>query len=485
MIRQKAHTSSLWHSASLLTFVNVLITCVTLVSGLYIARQLNPQQYGQYAYMANVFLLMLLFLGFGLSSQISKDAAEHDPEATATFQERLRGLIALRIGTALLAIVSGTLLWLISSDIVYLYAGADAALFMCVDFVVAMFSGLQYIKRVALLLLVQPVTFILLLLVIPFGDEIAVYRMFLVSQIASAAMALLLGVNLPALHVMPRFLAIKHLPWSDMVAGQVYIIVLLQTAYSAYGVTLLGALKHYDDAGEVSIALTIVRMLPLLFGSLITVLYYPRLCSIHKQGHHQQFQHTTYVVYQVSTIIAAGCAALLIVYSDIIVHLLYTSRHAAAIPLLRLVACMSLFSIIDQVLTWTFVASDQAAKALPPLIARMGLMIVTLPLALIVDPALLPQIVAGGYIGSSLAGWLFQLHATQFIKIFRAAGFTLAMVTVGLAIGFIARFVIPWPHIPYSEEGSLVVAAVCYAVLGIGFLWQQWKTLQALPREGA
>ncbi|HEX6292753.1 MAG TPA: lipopolysaccharide biosynthesis protein [Herpetosiphonaceae bacterium] len=475
----------LLRSATLLTLVNIVNTGLAMLSGLYVARQLDTQQYGHYAYMANVFLLMILFLGFGLSSQISKDAAEHDGQHLARFQERLGSLIALRLGTALLAAVCGGLLWSVSRESVYLYAGGSAALFVWVDFVTALFSGLQRIRRVAILMIVQPLSFILLLLAIPIRQEATVYTIFLSSQIVSAAMACALVIKLPKLQPWPRFAQIRHLRWSDMVAGQVYIIVLLQTAYSAYGVTVLGALKQYDAAGELSIALTVVRMLPLLFGSLITVLYYPRLCAIHTQGEHQRFQRAAYVVYHSSTVIAAGCAALLVIYPDVVINVLYTSRHAAATPVLGIIALMSLFSIVDQILTWTLVASDRASAALPPLLVRLGLVLLTLPLAALVDRALLPQIVALAYIGSSFVGWIVQLRASSVIGVVRAIGFTTVVVGLGCVIGLAVRFVIPWPALPYGDESSLVVAALCYGMLGVYGLWKRWHAAHGLLGEEA
>lgn len=484
-MRRTIFKQAVFRSASLLILVNLFTTVASLVSGLYIARRLDTQDYGQYAYMSNVFLLMILFLGFGLSSQVSKDVAEYGKEFSTRFHQKLSGLVALRIGTAVLAALGGALVWSISGEIVYSYAGLNAALFMCVDFVVGMFSGLQQIKRVALLLLAQPIAFILLIFTLPIQNELSIYNMFLASQFASISMACLLVIQLPGVRIRPRFSQIKHLPWSEMVAGQVYIIMLLQTAYGAYGVTLLGALKQYAAAGEFSIALTVIRMLPLLFGTLITVLYYPRLCSIHRQGNHRQFQQTAYTVYRLCTIVAAGCAALLTVYGDVIVNLLYTSRHANAIPLLQLTAFMSLFGITDQVLTWTLVASNQASKAVPPLLARMGLLILTAPSVLFVDAALLPEIIAVSYIGSSLIGWLIQLRVSQMIRTLSTIGFTAGVAVVGLGVAFSVRFVIPWPEFAYYEAGSLVLAAVFYGVFGLGLLRQQWKALSAPGAEGA
>jgi O-antigen/teichoic acid export membrane protein len=484
-MRQSIFKQSILGSATLLILVNIFTTAASLVSGLYIARQLDTQQYGQYAYMANIFLLIILFLGFGLSSQIAKDVAEYQKDQSASFQNALSGLVALRIGTALLAGLSGALIWMISGQIMYLYAGLSAVLFMCVDFVVGMFSGLQQIKRVAILLLAQPIGFILLIFMLPIQDELSVYIMFLVSQVISAVVAVLLILYRPSVYIVPRFSQIHSLRWSEMVAGLVYLIMLLQTAYGAYGVTLLGAFKQYDAAGELSIALTIIRMLPILFGTLITLLYYPRLCAIHNQGDHRHFQQTAQTVYRLSTIAAAGCAVLLTVYADVIVNVLYTSRHASAIPLLQLTAFMSLFSILDHVITWTLVAADQASKALWPLVARMILLLLTLPLAALVDGALLPQIVAISYIASAGIGWLIQLRTSRVIGTLSAIAFTSGVVIVGLALALTVRFVVPWPAFAYSDAGSLIVAAACYGVFGLCLLWQQWKAYYLPLGKGA
>lgn len=474
-----------FRSATLLTAVNLATTVATMVSGLYIARQLDTQAYGQYAYMSNVFLLLSLFLGFGLTGQIAKDVAERARSDDAAFTRQVSGLITLRVATALLAAIGGGALWLLTDERAYLYAGVGAMLFMYLDFVVGALSGLQRFSRVALALAVQPFVFILAVLLLPIDGVEAVYTLFLASYVASAVVATLLLARLPDLGLRLSLAALRRLEWRSMVAGHVYLAVLLQTAYSAYGITLIGALKQYDAAGEMSIAFTIVRMLPLISGMLISVVYYPRLCTLHTGGAAAQLRSTALLVYKLAMIAAAGCSGLILIYSDVIVPLLYTARHDGAIPLLQSLALMSFFGVTDQVLTWTLIASNQSWPALKPLLARMALVLLTWPLTLVIDPALAPFVIAAAYLGSSALCWLLQMRYAQLEPLTTSLLSFAGMLIAGLGIGVLARLATFSMQTIYLDVGGLIVATLVYGLFGLFLVWQRFGLLNALASERA
>lgn len=467
---KRQRITTLLGSASLISLVNVCTTLLTVVSGLYVVRQLESQAYGQYAYMVNVFMLMTLLLGFGLTGQIAKDIAEQHG-APADFRARQGGLIALRLGTALLAVLIGSGLWAVTSDNAYLYAGMGAACFMWMDFAIGYLSGAQRLRRVSLLLCVQPGVFMALVAIVPVGSVPTVYALFLVSQLAGALAGWLLMLGLPGLTALPSFRAVGRLRLRDTMAGQMYLAVLLQTAYSSYGVSLLGALKEFDGAGRLSIALTVVRLLPVFAGTLISVLYYPRLCALVKQGNEPELQRTTYGAHFFSIVVAAGATAVLVVYSDVIISLLYTARHASAAPLLELIAPLSFLGVADILLTWDMLAMNETWKALIPLIVRTLLIAVTLPLAFVIERAWLADLLAIAYVGSSVVAWLLQVHFSRALDMWRTLGLTATMTIFGLIIGWVVRYAVPWPRFAYAGIGDLALAVTLYAVCGIGLMW--------------
>ncbi len=394
--------------AVLLAVINLGVTALTLFSGVYIARSLEGQQYGQYAYMANVFLLLTLFCGFGLTGQAAKDVAEHQLVSDPAFEKRFSGLVVLRIATALGAVAVGCVFFLIDRNVVYLYASIGATLFMCSDFIIGVLSGYKRYKSIAPLIAAQPGLFAVLLFIRGVSRVDDIYIYFLISQLFSVVLGFALSMS--SVRFVLDVRSIRHLTWRKMVAGQIYIIILLQVAYGSYGITLAGSLKQFDSAGELSIALTIVRLLPLLVGTLISVLYFPQLSALYQSGATQTFRTTALRLFMATSIVAAGCAVVLFAIASTAVPIIYTARHSAAIPLVQILAVTMFFGVADQVITWVLVASNQAWKALLPLVVRMVIMVFTWPLALLSIPLALPELIALGYVVSSCVGWLMQIY---------------------------------------------------------------------------
>jgi len=466
-------------SALLLTLVNVVNNAAVLGFGLYIARRLDTGQYGQYAYLANVFLLLCLFLGFGLTSQVAKDVAErarHKTGETALLP-KISGLLALRLLTCLLAGLTGGLLALAQANPLYFYAGSSAALFMYSDFIIGTLNGLQRLKSVAILLALQPLSFLGLSLLVPLSQIGTIYNLFLASHLLAATTASLFFLTRPGLRVLPRFSAMRRLEWRRMVAGQAYLIVLLQMAYGAYGVTVLGILGQYSGAGEFSIALTVVRLLPIFTTTLINSLFYPRLCAMYKQGEQARLREMVGMVYRLGIIVAVGSAALLLVYGDGVITLVYTARHAAAIPILQLLAALSFFGVADLIITWTLLAISRPWQVLQPLLVRTLVLLATLPLALLLhsDGPDLTLLLGLGYLGSSLAGWILQLALFRRAGYSGETGFIGLILGLAMGLGLFVRYIIPWPFVAGLERtlSSLLLAGLLYAFAAALIFWQQ------------
>ncbi len=454
--------------AALLLGANLLTTFLTLLAGLYLARQLTTVQYGQYAYMASLFMLISLFGGLGLTGQVCKDTAELNGPAR---QQQLGQLLGLRLSSTGVVGVLGLLATLVSADVTYLYAAAGAGLFIYADFIVGAFSGLSQIKPIAFLICVQPTTFVGLVWVMPINSVFTIYNIFLLSQLTNVVLASGLAWQRRELRTRPDFWAIKKLNWRTMVAGQIYGAVLLQTAYGFFGVTLLGTLGHYAEAGEISIALTLVRMLPLFTGTIVSNLYYPRMCAIFSQGDRQQLKATANQVYQLSALVAIGCTSLLIVYSDTIVTVLYTERHAGAAGWMRLLACLTFFTVVDQVLTWTMIASGRAKQALGPLAVRMALLLAAFPLTLFASGEGVVLVVVLAYPVSAAIGWLLQLYYSGQTNILATGVFTGLLFGLGFAVGLLTRALLVWSNSSFVAVGGLVFAALVYCVAGLGLWW--------------
>ena len=390
---------------SIVGAASVVMTGASLVSGFFIARQLDSQQYGQYAFMASVYLLMLLGLGFGLTSQIVKDIAERHRVTPQHYQQQVSGVVALRFLTALLAAAGGGLATLVSGTPAYACAGVAAACAMSVDFMVGISSALNRLRSVVLLLCMQQIVLLGCVLVFRVTTAAAVYRIFLISHCCTFVYASIQMALLREPRLVPRFTAIVGLQWRNLVAGQVYLVVLLQTAYSTLGISMLGALGAFSAAGELSIAMTLARLVPLLAGTITTVLYYPRLCAYFSDRQYQGFSATVSLALELTTLIAAGGAAFLLVYADVLVPLLYTNRHLLAVPLLRVLAVLCFFGVADLVLTWPLVAEGRSWWAVLPLLVRVGLLALGWPIALSVGTDLQATVVAGVY--TALSGmWL-------------------------------------------------------------------------------
>ena len=269
----------------------------------------------------------------------------------------------------------------------------------------------------------------------------------------------------------------RRLEWRRMVAGQAYLIVLLQMAYGAYGVTVLGILGQYSGAGEFSIALTVVRLLPIFTTTLINSLFYPRLCAMYKQGEQARLREMVGMVYRLGIIVAVGSAALLLVYGDGVITLVYTARHAAAIPILQLLAALSFFGVADLIITWTLLAISRPWQVLQPLLVRTLVLLATLPLALLLhsDGPDLTLLLGLGYLGSSLAGWILQLALFRRAGYSGESGFIGLILGLAMGLGLFVRYVIPWPFAAGLERtlSSLLLAGLLYAFAAALIFWQQ------------
>jgi len=327
------------------------------------------------------------------------------------------------------------------------------------DFAIGALSGLQRYKSVASLIILQPLAYLGLSLLFPINNVTVIYNIFLASQLLSGIVATALFLLPPVLRIVPRFWAIRQMRWRQMVAGQAYIVVLLQTTYGTYGVTIFGLLGQYSSAGEVSIALTVVRLLPLFATSLVTNLYYPRLCVMYSRSDQRGLTAAASRVYQLGTLLAAGVSALLLVYGDIAISFIYTQKHAAAIPLLQMLAIVSFFSVADLIITWTLLATGYSWQALVPLLVRMLLLVLTLPVALVLHLSgpQLTNLVVLGYIVASLVGWLLQLRYFKLTDRRTSLGFVGLMLSLVVGLGLFLRFIVPWSEIlatPYVSAAS-------------------------------
>jgi O-antigen/teichoic acid export membrane protein len=468
-------TRRLSWAAFSLTFANVIVMVLNAVSGIYIARSFSSSQYGEVVYFMGIYLMATLLCGFGLTDQAMRDLAELKAlDQRERLNQSFYTLLAIRLGTgALLTAALGVYALLLGSS-TPLLIGVCAAVSMLSDFLTGALRGVQRIGGLIAVLCVQSILYLGLLLVIPLRSVEQIFVLFCGSLVLTALLGatLLCGAKLG----LPgrRSLSRSYARSSGGGAAQLYIVTLLQTAYSSVGTLILGAFGLYAATGLLSVSLTVARMLPLILGPTIVSMFYPQLRACLARQNYAAAAHIFELFFRAALLATIGGTVLLIVYPDTAIQLLYTAKYLDAAPALLVLAPTSLLMVVDLFFTWTLIAHQAVRQAIILLMARLVVLTLGAGGAVLLGGDLAPLTLAGAYLLSSCVGIGLQRRALRTLAAYKLHLLELSVVlALALGLALLCRFGLPSLGVAsIAYFGNSVATAVLYSAALAGYFYR-------------
>lgn len=463
-------TQRLFRAAFGLTLANLIVTILNAVIGVVTARSLPAFEYGQVAFFMSIYLLATLLAGLGLTDQAMRDVAEHRALGqTGLLHQTFYTLLAVRLATAGVLVLVLCAYGLLLQQWTPVIIGVAAAFAMTFDFLTGVLRGLQRNSVLIGVLCLQPIVYLALIVLLAPATANQVLLLlcgsFGLATLATSAGLYGAGIGWPSTTAFSK----TYIQRSTTGAAQLYLVALLQLAYSTIGTLMLGALGRYEGTGVLSVSLTITRMLPLMLGPTISSIYYPQLrISLAKQAHTQAAQAFD-MFFATTLLIGIGGAALLAVFPDTAVQTLYTTKYIAAVPVVRLLTPLCVLLVIDMLLTWTLIAHNHALQAIKVLLGRVAMLAVCSGVATTLTPNHAVHGIAASYLIASGVGVVWLWTAARRSGTYNVIWQRIA-VTTGAAflVTLACRWCLPnlaWHNIGYL--GNSVLAAVIYGCIAI------------------
>jgi O-antigen/teichoic acid export membrane protein len=341
------------------------------LAALYIARVLSKTDYGRMTYFANLFPPMLLILGFGLSAKVIKEVAEfHASGRSAELSQRLYTLLGLRLITLAPLPLVGGMGWLLTEQIPYLLVALAAMCAVLSDFMLGILRGSGKLITSAAILILQPTVYLALLGVGLAHDVNGVFLALGISygsNLLVESIALLLSGSLP--HLQYFSFSKIYARRAMGVSSKIYIIGLCQTAFGSWILILFGFLGWYDIVAELSVPLSLVSLLALVNGPVLMTLVYPRVLQLKPSA-----VNTFDIACRMVIAVALAVAAVMAVYSDIVIRVLYSTRYVDTAPLLVIQSPLVLILALESLMTLTQIGLEQLSTALKMQIGRLALL---------------------------------------------------------------------------------------------------------------
>ncbi|HEX2914876.1 MAG TPA: oligosaccharide flippase family protein [Chloroflexia bacterium] len=356
---------------SLAAFLSLFLTSL---AGLYIVRELSKDAYGRMTYFSTWLPPMLLILGLGLTSKIIKDVVDaRSIEDKTGVGVRLYTLLSLRFLTVLPLPLLGFVLWGLLGQFPYLLITLIAFFSISGDFLLGILRGNDKLYICGALMLLQPVVYIILLLSGLAQTVEGVFSALCLSYISNLVVEALLVINIPGLLPSPKghLFSITYARQALKFSSNIYLNGLYQTLFNSWLLIILGFLNLYETVAELSIPLTLVALPMLVNSPILVTIVYPRLVQSR-----QVALNTFNTAYRVVAIVTIPAAAVMAVFPDTVIELLYTGRYLTAAPLLVVSAPLVFVLAMESLLTLTQIGLEQFRSAMQVQFIRLSLLIV-------------------------------------------------------------------------------------------------------------
>lgn len=391
---------------------NACATSCALVTNLILVRSLTPTEYGRLGSFLGSALLIGLLLGFGLTTKVAGDLAVSRNRLDQAGRT-VSNLLIARVLTLLLTLLGGAAVSLIAHERLWFLAACIAVAQNLTDFNIGVQQGLGRLTWVAGGLVAPPLLQLALVLVFTPEEASLVLLLqaiaFLAPGVVLLAKPLALTGGLSGLRIDPRY--IRH---ALAGAGGIYTGILFQLAFGVLPVSALGAFGHFEAAGVLFFALSLVRIPSTLVTPLVAASYYPLLCHYASRpdfpaSFGRLFDFSLRCIAVVGITAGAFCLA----WPDAPI-LLLAPKYAAAAPVVTLMSPLTILLVEDGFLTHTLWGLGRLRPATLILLARLMtflLLVVVLGWLLPGEMALVD--VALAMLVSGSVSWSVQIMAVR------------------------------------------------------------------------
>lgn len=443
----------------------IIAIFLNILAGIYVARFLEPKIYGEYAYYLGVYGFVLLFGSLGLTTLVISAVTKR----SNPLKNQVDTLFKLRLVTALIIFVMALLTKTAGLSISLTTGLIIGGVNLIRVFLTGMLGGVGLITTSTGLELAQSILYIALLLISSKDPQSinSIYRALFFSQSLTLILAFLvvkqnglLGLN----QLVMKLSEIKEVIKPNFLPlASIYILTLLLASLNPLGNFLLGNSGRLDDAAYINIALTITGVSSLIGGSLLTSVYYPRLCLLINQKQSQSeikwvdsyFRFFAYLVIMSGTLITY--------YGRDLIELIYTSKYLPASSATIILAWANIFSFLAFVLAWTFVANHKYSLAIKGAIPQF-LVLVSGSYLAITNSSQPLQSISIVYLLSGISGLLSMLWLNRYRRYY-SLPLTRVFLGVGLSSGSVLLLHELQEHLFFPNLIALIITAIFAGII--------------------
>lgn len=432
--------------ASVLLFSGgTIATLLNAATGLYLARTLAVVAYGRLAYFFSLYLLLSLLIGLGLTTRLVTTLSKlHSVGLMAGVGGSFYSQLAVRLVTAgSVAVLAGGVS-IAAGDVLYVLVGSAAAVSITNDFILGVAQALRRGWRLFLGLLIQPISYAVLLVgglsqsangaLAAFGISCAV------AACANAAMLRGTGVGFPKASVLDRTIMFGSLGFLT----QVYIVTLLQSTYGQGAIALLGVTGNLRDTAQLSVSLTLCRFLPVALASTAQAVYYPRLAASIARGDTHASRSLFSRFGLACALVGLAATVTIACFPRTSVEAFYSHQYGAAASVVALVSPLSTLIGLESLVILTMIALDLGQWLVFALGARLVALGLMTGAAVAIGTSELVYVVGAGYVLTTLAFVTAGLHVLSFRFGFRLPRQKISRFALALAlVALVAKLLFP------------------------------------------
>lgn len=460
-----------------LSAAELVSTVLLAAMSLYLVRTLSTHEYGRAAFGLNISQLLLTLGGLGLGASVMAEMSRTVSSRDAT-RAPVHALLGIRVLSVVPVILTGSAWSAASGDPLPAIASVAASMYLVQDFLALMLAADRRAQACALVVVTQPVSYVVLLLT----AQVRTAEGVLLALTAALTAALLLAVALlqagtRAWVGWPRALR-SSLPRAFAIARYAYLSVLLQIGAFVLPIIVLGVLGRFADAAMLSIILTLVRFVPDALGFAVQTMYFPRITAVDPLGSEAEALSGNFA--RLLGWLAIPAAVGLSIVGGPVVAVLFAGGYSQLEAPLAIASILLVLLAAESLLTWTLLARQDGRDAVLALGARFAIVLAACAAtALATEPGLPYGMLIGLITGLAVSVTI------QLLRINRRRALPLPAMAF-TAYGLIAGVVYGLVRILLGPGGSEVAIVVGAGVMTLPLLAVgAWLLQPRLPAQPA
>ncbi|MFN8633883.1 MAG: hypothetical protein U0893_08520 [Chloroflexota bacterium] len=443
--------------AMAVTVAGGIALAATVGLGLLLARAFDPASYGRTNVLLNEWLILNLVSGFGLTVGATAASARW---RVGGGQDEWDVLHLLRLVTLLFPLAVGAVWSLVQSDPFHTVVGLAVCGFMIQDFYIGSLQGAGRFGAASLVVAFQPLLFVgtvgVALLAGLASPGLVIWALFASNAAAAGLGAILVASGLPT------FLPRRRISWPQArrciaLNLSFQVITFLQYGFVSLPIVIVGNAGQYAEAALLSVVLTLVRLVLVFLGPVLTGFYYARTCQLVEGGDHREVRRSFGLAARLATLAGLAWAIGLASFPTLAIGTLYGRGYLDAASLLVTMMPLAPLLALDSVLTWTLIAQRRAGAVVLALGLRLSIGLgAVLAVALSPDSGL--EVLGIGYDVATIIGLVVQMIALSPMVGVRsyAPRLVVALTFSSTLIGGLRQFV-------GQDDASLIQAAFLVA----------------------